>query len=56
MKANHVKINDIYDSSQMIHDEFGIDTNNVHFNHQGYKELAIQISDYLKHEIKQLNN
>ncbi|HKK61253.1 MAG TPA: SGNH/GDSL hydrolase family protein [Bacteroidales bacterium] len=56
MESNNVKINDIYEKSIEIHNEFGQDTNNVHYTNKGYEELGQQISDYIKHEIKELTN
>ena len=55
MEANSVKINDIYEKSIGIHNEFGKDTNDVHYTDKGYKELGLLISDFLKHEIKTIS-
>jgi lysophospholipase L1-like esterase len=56
MEANGVKINDIYEVSKEIHLEYGIGNDNVHYTPKGYEELGLQISDFLRNEIKQLTN
>lgn len=52
MKANGVKINDIYEISKGIHFDFGKGDNDVHYTKEGYKLLGNRISDFLKKEIK----
>ena len=52
MKANGVKINDIYKVSKGIHMEYGMGNDDVHYTQEGYKELGLYISDFLKNEIR----
>jgi len=51
MKANGVKINDIYKVSKGIHLEYGKGVDDVHYTTTGYKVLGKHISEYLKQEI-----
>jgi len=51
MEANNVRINDMYEKSMWIHKAFGKDTTDVHYLPEGYKELGLQISDFLLHEL-----
>ena len=51
MEANNVRINDMYEKSMWIHKAYGKDTTDVHYLPEGYKELGLQISDFLKHEL-----
>ncbi len=56
MESNNIKVNDIYEKSIEIHNNFSKDVNDVHYSKEGYKELGMQISDFLKHEIARLAN
>jgi lysophospholipase L1-like esterase len=49
MKANGVKINNIYKASISIHDKYGKGDDDVHYHPQGYELLGQQIADFLKH-------
>lgn len=51
MEANSVEINDIYKVSKGIHREHGKGNDDVHYTEEGYKELGMQISDFLRTEI-----
>lgn len=53
MESHTVKINDIYEKSIEIHNEFRLDTNDVHYTHKGYEKLGLLISDYLKYVIEE---
>lgn len=52
MIDNDVIINDIYEISIKIHSQYGLKPDNVHYLPEGYKELGLQISDFLKSEIR----
>lgn len=52
MQDNKVTINDIYEESMLIHRKYGKGTNDVHYLQEGYRELGLQISKFLKNEIK----
>ncbi|MEI6865750.1 SGNH/GDSL hydrolase family protein [Flavicella sp.] len=52
MESNHVKINDIYETSKEIHFDYGKGDNDVHYKKEGYKLLGKKIVNFLKHEIK----
>ncbi|GAA0879990.1 hypothetical protein GCM10009119_29600 [Algoriphagus jejuensis] len=54
MESNGVKVNDIYEKSIEIHHGFGKGSKDVHYTSEGYEELGLQISDFLKHEVKYL--
>lgn len=56
MESNSIKVNDIYVSSIEIHNEFGKDTNDVHYTNKGYEELGLLISNFLKDEINTLSH
>lgn len=51
MNENNVTINDIYETSMSIHHKYAKDTNDVHYLEEGYKELGLHISDFLKKEL-----
>ena len=55
MESNNVIINDIYNRSRVIHNEFGKGPDDVHYYPEGYRELGMEISKFLKHEIKHLS-
>lgn len=43
MKANAVEINDIYQSSEKIHQQDALKENDVHYTKEGYQKLAVEI-------------
>jgi len=51
MKANGVKINDIYRFSKDIHRKYGNGNDDVHYTEKGYEALGKQIAAFLEHEI-----
>ena len=53
MKANEVKINDIYEESISIHNKYGKGNDDVHYKKEGSEELGKLISKFLKQEIEQ---
>lgn len=52
MRENGVWINDIYHHSKKVHRKLGASKTNVHYTKEGYKELSIYISRFLKKVIK----
>ncbi|MGZ0014789.1 SGNH/GDSL hydrolase family protein [Yeosuana sp. AK3] len=52
MKKHGVAVNDIYNQSVIIHKSYGMGSNNVHYNEEGYEELGKLISDFLEKQIK----
>ncbi len=52
MKANGVKVNDIYKESISIHAEFGKGDDDVHYHPEGSKALGELITEFLKQELK----
>ncbi|WP_372774761.1 SGNH/GDSL hydrolase family protein [Mangrovibacterium sp.] len=56
MKANGVKVNDIYKASINIHAKYGKGNDNVHYNPEGYEDLGRHISDFIEQEIRFSSN
>ena len=56
MQDNEVTINDIYEESMLIHGKYGKGTDDVHYLQEGYRELGLQISNFLKQKIRQLSD
>jgi len=54
MKKHSIIVNDIYDQSIPIHQEFGKGSNDVHYSNQGYKELGELVADFLDTEIESM--
>ena len=52
MKKHSVVVNDIYEPSISIHQEFGKGTDDVHYSNQGYEKLGAIVSKFLKTEIE----
>ncbi|WP_406684721.1 SGNH/GDSL hydrolase family protein [Seonamhaeicola sp. MEBiC1930] len=52
MKANGVKINDVFEASKVIHADFGIGNDDVHYTKKGYELLGEHISEFLKQAIE----
>ena len=52
MKANNVRVNDIYEKSRSIHHRYGKGDDDVHYTKQGYERLGMEISDFLKRELE----
>ena len=48
MKANGVKINDIYKKSKRIHKKFGKGNDDVHYTSAGYEALGQHVSKFLQ--------
>ena len=48
MKANGVKINDMYKTSKRIHKKLGKGNDDVHYTPAGYEALGQHISDFLQ--------
>lgn len=48
MKANGIKVNDIYEASKTIHSDYGIGTDDVHYTKKGYELLGEYISEFIK--------
>ena len=48
MKANGVKINDIYKTSKRIHKKFGKGNDDVHYTPAGYEALGQHVSNFLQ--------
>jgi hypothetical protein len=47
MKKNGIVVNDIFPLSQKVHQQFGLGSDNVHYNAQGYQALSVQVVDKL---------
>ena len=52
MNKHSVMVNDIYEESITIHRDFGIGSNDVHYNKQGYEKLGELIADFLEKQIQ----
>ncbi|MDE3742680.1 SGNH/GDSL hydrolase family protein [Maribacter polysaccharolyticus] len=52
MKANGVKINDIFEVSKIIHNEYGKGIDDVHYTEKGYELLGEHVSNFIKQLIK----
>lgn len=48
MKANGIKVNDIYEASKTIHSDYGIGNDDVHYTKKGYELLGKYISEFIK--------
>jgi lysophospholipase L1-like esterase len=55
MKKHSVMVNDIYDQSIPIHQQFGKGSGDVHYSTQGYEKLSELITEFLKTEIGSMN-
>jgi hypothetical protein len=53
MKKHSVVVNDIYEQSVSIHQEFGKGPDDVHYTKQGYKELGELVVDFLNTELQE---
>jgi lysophospholipase L1-like esterase len=51
MKKHGVLVNDIYKASIPIHKSFGLGTNDVHYNKEGYEKLGKLITDFLEKQL-----
>ncbi|MFY0714914.1 SGNH/GDSL hydrolase family protein [Seonamhaeicola sp. NFXS20] len=51
MKANGVKINDIFEVSKKIHGDYGKGNDDVHYTEKGYELLGEYISEFIKQVI-----
>lgn len=52
MKKHSVIVNDIYEQSIPIHQNFGTGLDNVHYSKQGYEKLSELVTKFLKTEIE----
>lgn len=52
MKKHSIIVNDIYEKSIPIHQEFGKGLDDVHYSSKGYKKLSELVTSFLKTEIK----
>lgn len=52
MRDHQVIVHDIYEKSRSIHQRFGKGSNDVHYLPEGYRELGLIISDFLRNEIE----
>lgn len=56
LKKYGIPVNDIYQQSISIHNEFGKGPDDVHYSSDGYAALGKLINNFLDMEIKQLKN
>lgn len=54
MKAHAVTVNDIYEQSIPIHQEYGIGQDDVHYTEKGYEKLGELVARFLKKEIRSM--
>ena len=54
MKKHSIIINDIFDQSISIHQEFGKGSDDVHYSNQGYEKLGELVTKFLKTEIESM--
>jgi lysophospholipase L1-like esterase len=56
MKKHAVLVNDLYEPSISIHKKFGKGPDDVHYTTEGYEKLSNLVADFLKTEIRTLQN
>lgn len=56
VKKYGIPVNDIYQKSTAIHNEFGKGPDDVHYSSNGYKALSDLINNFLETEIKKLKD
>lgn len=52
MKKHSIVVNDIYEQSIPIHEKFGLGSDNVHYNNEGYERLSKLVIEFLKTQLK----